>query len=261
MWEFFNRFRPWIAGFWFSVALAGAVFFYLKHKPLPWPSDLDIFILGGQSNMSGRAKVSEWPEGVPRSDPRIWFVKDRTWRPAIEPIFYGGGVGPSMFFALSYLKTNPGVNVGLVPSAKAGSFLSQWSEGSDFFKSMVHDANRSKRYGTVKALLWFQGEAEAQTKATAERIAPETVAMFKAFRREVGDIPIIFAQIGSEPINRASVPYWKMVQQEQASISMPAVKMIKTDDLPNGGTLHLTVDGYRELGERFAAELRPVGRR
>ena len=45
---------------------------------------------------------------------------------------------------------------------------------------------------------------------------------------------------------------WEVIKEQQASVDLPNVRMIKTDDLELGDAVHLTVESYLEVGRRFA---------
>jgi hypothetical protein len=65
------------------------------------------------------------------------------------------------------------------------------------------------------------------------------------------ELPVVFAQIGANTRpNR--YPNWKIVQEQQSSVRLPFCKMIKTDDLALGDTVHFTTESYRIIGKRFA---------
>jgi hypothetical protein len=62
---------------------------------------------------------------------------------------------------------------------------------------------------------------------------------------------VIYAQIGSNTAQEAFIN-WEIVQEQQASVSLPMAAMIITDDLPLLDGLHFTTDSYRIIGRRFA---------
>jgi hypothetical protein len=216
------------------------------------PSNLQLYILAGASNMAGGGDdMEEWPSDVPKSHPNIWtFSNLRYWK-AASPMMPRGAIGPGFFFALAHQRNNPTSRIGLVPTANYGSRMSDWKEGEELFKAMIKQIEAAKHAGKVAAFLWSQGETDAQQKDAAESIGQNFTEFVQAVRRNLGDIPIVFAQVGAAPDPQHQVPYWQTVKDQQAAINLPGVTMVKTDDLPNAG-LYLTMPGYRALGERFA---------
>ena len=98
--------------------------------------ELSLFILAGQSNMSGRGKV---PAAGQNTNPRVLvFGNDYRWRIAVEPIDdpsnqvdwvsedQDAGFGPALAFATSLLEQRPDMAIGLVPCARGGSSIYQW---------------------------------------------------------------------------------------------------------------------------------------
>nr|GMD79330.1 probable carbohydrate esterase At4g34215 [Ipomoea batatas] len=145
-----------------------------------------IFILAGQSNMAGRGGVKGaptpknknaqvWDNFIPpecRSHPSILRLNaNLNWELATEPLHKDidtaktCGVGPGMCFAREVLKQESaslGV-IGLVPCAIGGTSITQWSRGAPLYNKTLERAAAALRDGgKIQALLWYQGELEAQ---------------------------------------------------------------------------------------------------
>ena len=142
--------------------------------------DRNIFILAGQSNMAGRGGVlnntgtgiATWDGVVPpqsRPNPSVLKLDAHlTWVEAREPLDADidsrktNGVGPGMAFANSVLEKHPDFGlIGLVPCAIGGSNISEWERGKELYFQMIKRAKASLRDGgTIRALLWYQGETD-----------------------------------------------------------------------------------------------------
>ncbi|KAG5542079.1 hypothetical protein RHGRI_021809 [Rhododendron griersonianum] len=123
----------------------------LAHAVSPASSqDKDIFLLAGQSNMSGQAGVinGTWDGVIPPEcapNPSILcLAANLTWVPAAEPIHKDidgnvtVGVGPGMSFANSILANDSSLDVvGLVPCAVGGTKISQWARGTFLYDQLV----------------------------------------------------------------------------------------------------------------------------
>jgi hypothetical protein len=229
---------------------------------------LSLFILAGQSNMSG------WGE-VPLNqtvDRRIYlFGNDYRWREAIEPIDdgylqvdkisedRGRGFGPSLAFATALLQYDPQLAIGLIPCAKSASGIIEWQRNlSDrsLYGSCLKRARAASPMGRIAGILFFQGETEAERKPRVRPYPADWARLFSElvadWRKDFDDpiLPIVFAQIGIP--ESIAFPNLALVKAQQESIGLPRTAMITTDDLPLVDGVHFTTDSYRRIGERFA---------
>lgn len=144
----------------------------------------NIFILAGQSNMSGRGGVinETWDGVVPiqcQPDSSILRLSARlTWVEAQDPLHQDidlnktCGVGPGMAFAKSILNKDPNLGIiGLVPCAVGGTRLSEWGRGSVLYNQLLRRAEAAVQGGgggRIRAMLWYQGESDTVTQEEAE---------------------------------------------------------------------------------------------
>ena len=240
--------------------------------PSPYRGRMFLFILAGQSNMVGWAPLPE--EEV--TDPRVYvFGNDYLWRIARDPIDQAqnqvdkvsadriAAYGPSLAFALALRERHPQTAIGLIPCAKNSSAIAQWQRSlSDqtLYGSCLKRARAASPMGLISGILFFQGETDAQDPILYPFPEPqpyEWAQLFTTFvtdfRNDLQDpeIPIVFAQIGPDPLS-VDFPNWKVVQQQQSSIDIPKTVMITTDDLSLLDGLHFTADSYRTIGIRFS---------
>lgn len=233
-------------------------------KPLVLPAkeNLWVFILAGQSNMAGRGKV-EPSDTIP--DPRILSInKNGELILAKEPLhFYEprmGGLDCGLSFAKALLPAVPdSVSLLILPTAVGGSAIGQWIHDETFrdvplLSNFKEKAAIGKQYGTIKGILWHQGENDA--------IKPETIAvhqqqlkkLFKIFRKEVGNrkLPVFLGELGSFSANDEN--WQKINAQIQKFVANDRhAYLIKTADLNhNGDRIHFDSEGQRRMGERFA---------
>ncbi len=239
------------------------------------PSELvgqvQLFILAGQSNMSGSSPLPAQQE----THPRIFvFGNDYRWRIGQEPVDGDtgqvdpvsrdrqAGIGPGMAFALSLMKLRPEMAIGLVPCAKGASEIKQWQRnlGDDaLYGSCLKRIRAASTMGIPAGLLFFQGEADAADPAqapgrspAAAKYAEKFTDFVASFRKDLAvPLPVVFAQIGSHTAP-GYFTNWQLVKDQQESVSFPCTAMIKTDDLPLMDAVHYTTDSYRTIGSRFA---------
>ena len=240
--------------------------------PEAYRGTMALFILAGQSNMSGGVPV---PTDGPM-DPRVYvFGNDYHWRIAREPIDSSdgqvdrvsedpfAGFSPSLAFALESLNHRPQIVIGLIPCAKSSSAILQWQRNlseQSLYGSCLKRARAASPMGHLAGILFFQGEADAlrpDVSLEAEPKALEWSELFSTFVAdfrhdlEEPDLPVVFAELGERPTPEGFVN-WELVKNQQRSVQMPMVTMIVTEDLPYHDGLHFTVDSYRTIGNRFA---------
>lgn len=132
--------------------------------------------------MAGRGGVDHgrWDGNVPpecRPNPSILRLSAQLrWAVAREPLHAGidvgktCGVGPGMAFANGIKANGSGIGVvGLVPCAAGGTKISEWARGTRLYSQLVSRANESvKEGGTIRAILWYQGESDTVRKEDAK---------------------------------------------------------------------------------------------
>jgi hypothetical protein len=236
------------------------------------PERMALFILAGQSNMSGRGV--DFPQG--EVDPRVFvFGNDYRWRQASEPIDdptdqvdivsedLNAGYSPAMGFALATLEQDPQLLIGLIPCAKGSSSIYDWQRDlSDqaLYGSCLKRAKAASTAGRIRGILFFQGEADAVDGQLYPEHRPDPLnwsALFTTFmedfRRDLSDpsLPVVFAQLGTQTAP-ADYPNWDLVKRQQEVIQLPGSAMIKTEDLPLQDEVHFTSESYRIIGRRFS---------
>ena len=223
---------------------------------------LHVFVLAGQSNMSGRGEVGE----IDRTPhPRVFVLNQgEEWDPATEPLHYDkpkiARVGPGLAFAKEVAEKNPDIRVGLVPTAVGGSPIETWTpgglhEGTGLhpWDDAVHRLRVAMRSGENKAILWHQGEGDSgmqRAPLSEERLQD----LIRRFREVAGDdeLPFIVGQLGQ-------FKEWsegrKIVNAVHEGIpaTVPNTGFVSSDGLTDKGDgTHFDAASARELGRRYA---------
>lgn len=234
-----------------------------------------VFLLMGQSNMSGRGAPGEALAGELDPDPRILvYGNDEATRIAAEPLDVDrgqvdavsadrqAGVGPGLAFAKALVAARPGAKVLLVPCAKGGSTIAQWATNpsrSSLYGSCVARAHAAERSGRVAGALWYQGESDAASEDLVVAWPSKFAQLVADLRRDLslGDLCIIAVSIGDAPANgpyAARFPAWRAMQAAQTSLHLPNAYVVPAAGLPrNADELHLSTAGQIDLGRRLAA--------
>jgi hypothetical protein len=241
--------------------------------PEDFQGKLALFMLAGQSNMSGRGEL---PEPAQEIDPRIFiFGNDYRWRVAVEPVddpsgqvdlvSYDpdAGFGPGVAFASALMAEHPGMAIGLIPCARGGSSIYQWRRSlgeNTLYGSCLKRARAASTMGQVAGILFFQGEADAIDPEiyTESVVLPEEwddwfIATVSGWREDLGrpELPVVYAQIGSNTAPEVFIN-WAVVKEQQSQVQLPSSAMIRTDDLALQDAVHFTSDSYVVIGQRFA---------
>ena len=239
--------------------------------PKEFSGNLSLFILAGQSNMSGRGVLPELAV-----HPQVYvFGNDYRWKMAREPIDAAdgqvdwvsadkdAGFGPGLAFAISLIKRNPDRAIGLIPCAKGASSIKDWQRNvseDTLYGSCLKRIRAATTMGRLAGVLFFQGETDAldpklysNHSPSASSYAVKFTAFIEDLRRDVflPRIPVVFAQIGSHEAPRDYVN-WELVKEQQKLSMLPCTAMITTGDLALSDGVHFTTESYRIIGERYA---------
>jgi hypothetical protein len=227
-------------------------------------ANLQLYLLMGQSNMAGRGKLGA-EDKTPH--PRVLvFTLSNQWEQAVEPITHDKpgmlGVGPGLAFGKAMAERNPAVTIGLVPCAVGGTRLSRWERGGDLYSNAVHRARLAMRDGTLKGILWHQGESDSGTLTNASTYGARLAKMIEDIRADLGtpDLPFVAGQIGEFLYKRGPEhsPYARVVNDALAKLPefVPATGCAKSKGLKDkGDQLHFDTASQHELGRRCADEM------
>lgn len=242
--------------------------------PIEARGELTLFVLMGQSNMSGRGQLDSPDTPLPHLHVYT-FNKDFRWYPAREPLGTmpsevdwiatdgGTGVGPGLAFARALLEREPTLKIGLIPCARGASSIQDWQRDlsqNSLYGACLKRVKAASSYGTIAAVLLAQGESDADNpdlypdqSLSAEDWDTKFIALVDALRGDLNspNLPILFTQLGNYK-GDLNLPYWDTVRRQQAASTLPSVVMIKTDDLPLQTDAHFTTASNVEIGRRFA---------
>ncbi|CAN4115160.1 unnamed protein product [Withania somnifera] len=233
----------------------------------------NIFILSGQSNMSGRGGVFNqtspagtvnltW-DGVvpPECQPNSSILRlsaGLKWVEAQEPLHKDidvnktCGVGPGMPFANTLKRKEPNIGViGLVPCAIGGTTITQWVRGSWLYNEMIRRSKAALQGGgTIQGMLWYQGESDAVDLEDAKLYKGRLKKFFKHVRKDLQlpTLPIVQVALATAP-----GPFMEVIRKAQLGIKLPNVRCVDAKGLPTGpDLLHLTTPAQVQLGQMLA---------
>jgi hypothetical protein len=159
-----------------------------------------VFILMGQSNMSGFAMMlAEDRKPVPQVL-KLPTKGKRIWRPAAHPLhnrLKSDRFGLGLPFASEYLSKHPGVTVGLIPVAWGGAGIDRLKKGTATYSDAIKKAQHAMTQGTLKGVLWHQGESDTVGQANADSYAEKLQQLIADLRLDLGapQLPFIVGNL------------------------------------------------------------------
>lgn len=231
---------------------------------LPPKEPLHLFLLIGQSNMAGRGAVAAEDR---EPHPRVVMLNKRgQWVPAVDPLHFDKptvvGVGPGRAFGIAVAEAMPEITVGLIPCAVGGSAIAGWEPGGYDPPTKTHPyddamarAKKALEAGTLKGILWHQGESDASVERSAvyEQKLHELV---ERLRKELDDpnVPFIAGQLGQFP-ERPWTDGKKKVDQAHRQLpdKVSNTAFVSAEGLSHkGDQVHFDAASAKELGRRYA---------
>ncbi len=224
---------------------------------------MDIYILMGQSNMSGRGVMTA-DDRLEKNPKVLMLTKALKWFPAKNPLHFdtgGAGVGPGMSFGLAMQDANKDMEIGLVPTAVGGTGIDVWKPKAFDITTQTNpydDAEKriieAMKSGTVKGILWHQGEEDSKNQATMGSYMPKLKELVARVRTLVGDpnLPFVVGELGRFKTNLTD--FNVILNKVPSEISNTA---IATSEglFDKGDNLHFNTAGANTLGERYAAQM------
>lgn len=235
-------------------------------------TQLDLYLLTGQSNMKGRGVMPE----EPKRDPRIvmMHLKDDQWYLARHPLHLTGdaqtfkghdnaGVGPGLAFAEAVAEANPKSAIGLVPCAVGGSSIKLWQKGAKLYDEALRRAKLALQTtapikAQIRGVIWLQGEANANP-AELPLHADRLKAMIESLRADLAlpELPFIACTIG-EMKGEEALKNIKAMNDILLALpkSVPHTACVDARDLKThiGDQVHFDTAAQEEIGRRFAAK-------
>jgi hypothetical protein len=227
---------------------------------------MDLYLLIGQSNMAGRGAVEDQDR---KPHPQVFALnKNKEWVPAVDPIHFDkklAGVGPGRTFGIVMAEHAPKASIGLIPCAVGGTSIRKWVPGGEDTKTETHPYDDmlarlrvAMKRGTVKGIIWHQGEADAKMgeRGTYDDALAELIGRVRA---ECGDpdIPFVIGQLGQFEGKPWSDGRKKVdAAQQQVAKTVPHCAFVSSKGLVDrGDQTHFSAPSARVLGERFAQEM------
>jgi hypothetical protein len=231
---------------------------------LPAKDKLHVYLLMGQSNMAGRGQVD--PQQTSPHPRVLKLDQSDAWTAATDPLHFDkpaiAGVGPGSGFGPALAEADESVVIGLVPCAVGGTPLSRWEADGDLYQDAVRRAKIAMRDGTLKGVIWHQGEADAGREATATTYGRRLAGMIAALRRDLAapELPIVVGELGEfiGPDRLAHAAVVNAALRELPS-QVERTAFVSSRGLkakPDG--IHFDAASAREFGVRYAQAMQKL---
>ena len=151
------------------------------------------------------------------------------------------------------------VSIGLVPCAVGGTPLSRWEKGGDLYSNAVQRAKLAMQDGTLKGILWHQGENDSGTEATAKSYGKRLAKMIEDIRDDLGapKLPFAVGELGEFLYERGpdKSPYARTVNEALAKIPdiVASTAFVSAHGLTSqADQVHFDAASQRDFGHRCA---------
>ena len=239
-----------------------------KDKVSNVPSNLDVYLCIGQSNMAGRGQLVP---SVMDTLQNVYLLNDKDcFEPAVNPLNRYSTVrkelsmqrlSPAYGFAkeIEQKRNHP---VGLVVNARGGSSINSWAKGAKdgyYEEALSRIQIALKQGGKLKAILWHQGEADC---LNPEAYKLKLISLIENFRKDLKmpKLPFIVGQISQWSAwtkrPEGTAPFNKMISEVSSFIpysdwvSSEGLDCYKDETDPHFGT-----EGQLILGKRYAEKV------
>ncbi len=242
--------------------------------------EFDVYLLIGQSNMAGRGWLFPADTAVMEG---VFLLNDRDEViPAKEPLNRYSSVRKKLSlqkmniggsFARS-VHARTGRKVLLVVNARSGTSARLWRPGAPriearadsddligdseefppLYDEAVRRAREAMKYGSLKAILYHQGEADAYPEY-APMWHDKVADIASSLRRELGvgeDVPFIVGEISHHIQNSAIMnPYIRNISRHVPNSAWVSAEGCNA----NRDKIHFSRQGVTLLGERYAEKV------
>jgi len=229
--------------------------------------NMDIFICLGQSNMQGAGTIATTDLYDYKSS--YLFNADSKWEKLgyessqgsdilgfnrysnIMPNKTGNKLGPLDYMSREIEVKVTDRKIGYVVNALGGVSIKGYLPGSDkgCYEKTIERCKEAQKYGTIKGIIWHQGEADASKSQYIEWMT----TMLDAFKKDLGltELPVIAGELLNNFPERI-----KFNQNLKANEEALNLRVVSSEGLTDkGDTAHFSDDSYREFGRRYAKVL------
>ncbi|HKK62340.1 MAG TPA: sialate O-acetylesterase, partial [Bacteroidales bacterium] len=221
---------------------------------------LDLFFALGQSNMAGRAPITE-DVSNPIDDIRL-FNDLNNWEMAANPMNAYSNirknishqkVGPSYAFAKT-LADYVQHDIGLVVNARGGTAIASFARG-EYHEPVFERLTEGAKFGELKGVIWHQGESD---NSRAGSYMDDLKLLVGDLRSEFGNAYFVAGQMGGWNAQGEDTPKYANINE---TITKIGNNISNADYVSNkwlqhiGDYSHFNLESQIILGQRYAAKV------
>jgi len=240
-----------------------------------------VFILSGQSNMSGGGDVVEGFQFEPSvgDKVRIWDACGEwgkrgipgKWASlnelqAIKTEARMNRIGPEFGFSMAMTELFPAEEIYLIKASRGGTAIDRWLPDAKGKKNDLTGLLENLKVALeqidgdyeIVGMLWMQGESDTRKQEDAEAYQKKLEQFIAMMRTETNkpELPIVIGRLSSRVLEspKFSFDHAKIVQSAQEAVAQndKNAHVINTDDLSQRDDLvHFDKEGQMGLGKRF----------
>lgn len=224
----------------------------------------EIFVMAGQSNMSAYGRDAAYDPPVPGvhlyDNCRKWDIASHPLNSVVNPVDCnndtGAGTSPGLAFG-RMMQKRLGVPIGLISAARGGSSLEDWNPNEkehELYDAMIE---KIEDVGDISGMIWAQGCNETNAEE-CETYLKDFTAAVKAWRKKLGDFPIVSCQINKHAYKGGGDDrFWGFIReaQRQAALTIDNVFVVPTLDMYTTDGIHNGSGACVIIGERMASAL------
>ena len=222
---------------------------------------LDLFLLIGQSNMAGRGTLTS--DYLDTLNNVCLLTPNNSMEPAINPLNKYSNIrkglkmqqiGPGYEFSKKIV-AETGIQIGLIVNARGGSSINSWEKGNNdrYYEKTVSRMKAALKWGTLKAILWHQGESDS---GQSEMYMNKLSNMVENFRTDLGYPKVFFVAGELAYWRKESMPFNTMIRTISTFITASSwVSANGLTPLINTTDPHFDAASQLILGERYAEKV------
>lgn len=213
------------------------------------PKQLQIYLLIGQSNMAGRAPITNSEQAAP---PRTYLLNaENEWEPASHPFNQYSTIrkelslqklNPGYAFAKTMSGVAPGTSIGLIVNACGGTSIKQWEKDTRFYQEALKRTLIAKKSGQLRGILWHQGESDEKDADYLSKLEK----LIKDLRSDLNapELPFIAGQVNHVPLINDQIA--KLPDR------VPFTRFTSSEGLKASDRWHFDTASMNLLGQRYA---------
>lgn len=218
--------------------------------------NLHIYLLIGQSNMSGRAEIGQEDDEVIAG---CYLLNDNDeWEPAKNPLNRYSSIkkvsevqklNPGYTFAKNMDNNKHSISLGLIVNAKGATSINLWKKGSEFYNEALRRTKIAQKTGVLKGILWHQGEADAGDVKYLDKLK----VLIADLRHDLAapELPFVAGQVKKD---------LKQINDQIAALPLhvPSTGFVSSVGLTLTDSWHFDTVSMKLLGQRYSVAMQRI---